>query len=63
MTFPSKPSGRRAWLQRCGGLGLQQSGRWLPTLVLGIWNREHHRNAEYFPEKALAFIGAGGESA
>jgi hypothetical protein len=43
MTSPSELSSRRTWLRRCGGLGLQQSGRWLPTLVLGICNREHRR--------------------
>lgn len=49
---------RQAWMAHDAVHGLQQSGRWLPTLVLGIWNREHHRYAEYYPEKALPFAPA-----
>ncbi|MFM8665494.1 MAG: alpha/beta hydrolase [Betaproteobacteria bacterium] len=50
---------RQAWRAHEAVHGLVQSGRWLPTLVLGIWNREHQRYAEYYPEKALAFAPAG----
>lgn len=44
---------RQAWNAHRAVHSLMQSGRWLPTVVLGIWNREGQRYAEYFPEKAL----------
>ncbi|NBU49653.1 MAG: esterase [Betaproteobacteria bacterium] len=48
---------RQAWNAHVAVHGLMQAGPaglgW-PTIVLGIWNREGQRYAEYFPEKALA---------
>lgn len=49
---------RQAWNAHLAVHGLMQSAQLLPTIVLGIWNREGQRFAEYFPEKALAFAPA-----
>lgn len=35
---------------------MMESGEIPPTLVVGIWNTDDHRRAEYFPEDALEFI-------
>ncbi len=49
---------QQAWNAHEAVHRLMQAGRLLPTVVLGIWNREGHRYAEYFPEKALALAPA-----
>ena len=49
---------RQAWNAHRAVHALMQSDSWLPTVVLGIWNREGRRYAEYFPEKALALAPA-----
>jgi enterochelin esterase-like enzyme len=45
---------RQSWNAHQAVHDLMQSGGWMPTLILGVWNREGQRYAEYFPEKALA---------
>lgn len=35
---------------------MMESGEIPPTIVVGIWNAEDQRTAEYFPEDALSFI-------
>jgi len=55
---PATTWNKQAWGVDVTMARLMAQGQIPPTIVVGVWNNDTYRHAEYFPEKHLSFLPA-----